>query len=203
MAKTTLDDIAYWAGISRATVYRAFPGADAIFAATVDTEIARVCSDLAVTLGAAHDLEEVLVSGIVETARRFADHRAIAFLLEHEPGVLLRHLCFDQMNRVLEIASTFGAPFLGRWLEPDQAARAAEWSARITFTYLSHDAKGVIDPTDRDDVARLVSRFVLPGVLRAAAAPPQAGRRGRRGVQLIVRPPNPAPKHHTKKRRHP
>ncbi len=81
-------------------------------------------SDLAVAMGEAHDLEEVLVVGIVESASRLEGHRALCYLLEHEPEVLLPHLCFDSMDRVLAVASSFAAPFLGRWLEPDQAARA-------------------------------------------------------------------------------
>ncbi len=165
IAKTTLDDIAGWAGLSRATVYRAFPGGrEAIFAATVETEVARVFSDLAVAMGEAQDLEEVLVVGIVETARRLEGHRALRYLLDHEPEVLLPHLCFDRMDRVLAVASSFAAPFLGRWLEPDQATRAAEWAVRITFSYV-FDQSGRLDPTSRQDVGRLVSRFVLPGVL--------------------------------------
>ncbi|MGH9047206.1 MAG: TetR/AcrR family transcriptional regulator, partial [Acidimicrobiales bacterium] len=70
VSKTTLDDISEAAGLSRATVYRAFPGGrDAIFAATVETELARLFSHLAVSMGEAKDLEEVLVAGMVETAR--------------------------------------------------------------------------------------------------------------------------------------
>lgn len=165
LAKTTLDDIASWAGLSRATVYRAFPGGrEAILAATVDTEAARFFSDLAVAMGEAHDLEEVLVVGIVEAARRLEDHRALRYLLEVEPGVILPHLCFDSMDRMLAVASSFAAPFLGRWLEPDQAARAAEWAARITISYLCEET-GRLDPTRRADVEHLVGRFVLPGVL--------------------------------------
>jgi AcrR family transcriptional regulator len=164
VSKTVLDDIAEAAGLSRATVYRAFPGGrDAIFAATVETELARLFSHLAISLGEATDLEEVLVVGMVETARSLLANRAIGYLLDHEPAVLLSHLCFDRMERVYAVASSFAAPFLARWLEPDQAARAAEWAVRITFSYLGEP--GSIDPTDRDDVARLVSRFVLPGVL--------------------------------------
>ncbi|MGH9080390.1 MAG: helix-turn-helix domain-containing protein, partial [Acidimicrobiales bacterium] len=41
-AKTTVDDIARRAGVSRATVYRAFPGGrDEMLSAVVDTEMAR------------------------------------------------------------------------------------------------------------------------------------------------------------------
>jgi AcrR family transcriptional regulator len=186
LAKTTLDDVAAWAGLSRATVYRAFPGGrDAILAATLDTEVARLCSDLAVVMGEARDLEAVLVAGIVGTARRLREHQAIRFLLAHEPAVLLTHLCFERMNRVLALASSFAAPFLRRWLEPEEAARAAEWATRITFSYLAQEG-GAIDPTDRGDVARLVGRFVLPGILalRRSAATDT-------GAEAATRPPRP------------
>ena len=176
LAKTTLDDIADCAGMSRATVYRAFPGGrEAIFAAVVDTELARFFSDLAIVMGEATDLEEALVSGIVGASRRLSEHRAIRSLLEHEPGVVLPYMCFDAMNRVLAVASSFAAPFLARWLAPDQALRAAEWAARITLSYLSTE-RAPIDPTDRDDVARLVSLFVLPGVLALRRASPSSPR---------------------------
>ncbi len=182
MAKTTLDDIAGWAGLSRATVYRAFPGGrEAILGATIDTELARLFSDLAVVMGEAKDLEEVLVAGMVETAQHLRNHQAIRYMLIHEPGVVLSHMAFDQMDRVLAMASSFAAPFLGRWLEPDQAARAAEWAVRITFSYLLTESPR-LDPTDRDDVGRLASRFVLPGVLalRAPSRPTRSAAKKRK-----------------------
>ncbi len=50
--KTTVDDVAREAGVSRATVYRAFPGGrDEILGAVVDTEMARLFSALGVRLG--------------------------------------------------------------------------------------------------------------------------------------------------------
>jgi AcrR family transcriptional regulator len=170
LAKTTLDDIAGWAGLSRATVYRVFPGGrEAVLAAVVETEVARLCSELAVAMGEAGDLQEALVAGIVCAAGRLSQHRAVRSLLEHEPGVLLPHMAFEKMDRVLQVASSFAAPFLARWLEPEQAARAAEWAARITFSYLSKEP-APFDVTDRVDVERLVGRFVLPGVLALRAS---------------------------------
>ena len=87
VAKSTVDDIAREAGLSRATVYRTFPqGKDGILGAVVETEVARLFSSLAVVMGEAHDLEDVLVAGIVESARRLSSHEALGYLLEHEPG---------------------------------------------------------------------------------------------------------------------
>jgi AcrR family transcriptional regulator len=180
LAKTTLDDIAREARFSRATLYRAFPGGkDAVMAAVVETEAARFFSALAVAMGEAHDLEDVLVAGMVEAARRLTSHDALLYLLEHEPGVVLRHLAFAEMDRLLLHAGDVAAPFFARWLEPEQAARAAEWAVRILLSYLSCPSAAV-DLTQPQSTRRLVRQFVLPGIqaLRAAepAVPVAAGR---------------------------
>ena len=173
-AKTTVDDVARESGVSRATVYRAFPGGrDEILAAVVDTEAARLFSALGVRLGTAHDLEEALVGGIVEASVRLRDHRALHFLVEHEPGIILGHLAFADSDRLLATASRFTAPFLARWMSPPEAERVAEWAARIVLSY-------AIAPSSRTDLCdpaearRLVVTFVLPGIdaLHSATAPP-------------------------------
>jgi AcrR family transcriptional regulator len=165
ITKTTVDDIAKEAGLSRATFYRTFPGGkDEVLAAVVDTEVARLLSALAVVMGEADDLEELLVAGMVLAAGRLARHRALSYLLAHEPGIILPHLAFAEMDRVLQAASDFAVPFLTRWLEPDQAARAAEWAVRIVFSYLANPTPDV-DLSDPEAVRHLVARYVLPGVL--------------------------------------
>ncbi len=91
--KTTVDDIARRAKVSRATVYRAFPGGrDEVLSAVVDTEVARLFSSLGVRLGAADDLADALVAGIVEASARIQGHAALQYLVEHEPEVVLGHL---------------------------------------------------------------------------------------------------------------
>jgi AcrR family transcriptional regulator len=162
--KTTVDDLARQAGVSRATLYRTFPGGrDAVFGAVVETEVARFFSELAVVMGEAHDLEDALVAGIVGAARRLSTHAALGYLLEHEPDVILPHLAFAEMDRLLLAASAFTAPFFVRWLEPDDACRAAEWAIRIVISYLACPVPGS-DLTDPDDARRIVSTFVMPGI---------------------------------------
>jgi AcrR family transcriptional regulator len=172
-AKTTVDDIAREAGLSRATIYRVFPGGrDEILAAVVDTEAARFFSGLGVRLGAASDLNEALVVGIVEASSRVRDHAALAYLVAHEPETILGHLAFDDSNRLMKAASRFGAPFLARWLRPAEAGRVAEWATRIVLSYALSPSPQT-DLCDRDQAARLVATFVMPGVraLHRAATP--------------------------------
>ena len=190
IAKTTLDDVARAAGCSRATVYRVFPGEgkDGLMSAVVDTEVARFFSALALRMGAAADLEEVLVVGMTEAARRITGHPGLSFLLEREPEVILPHLAFGHMDSVLAVSSTFTAPFLGRWLDHDEAKRVAEWAARIVLSHLLCPADGV-DLTDEARVRRLVRTFVLPTGLGRPAAPTA------RAVATPIHPPRSTRKH--------
>jgi len=172
--KTTVEDIARGAGVSRATVYRVFPGGrDEILGAVVDTEMARLFSALGVKLGEADDLEDALVSGIVEASSRLRNHQALAYLVEHEPEMVLGHLAFDESDRLLGAASRFTAPFLARWMSPMEAGRVAEWATRIVLSFaVSPSAE--TDLTDPVTTARLVETFVLPGIaaLHTAVAAP-------------------------------
>src|ERR1700688_3412269 len=86
VAKTTLDDVAREARCSRATVYRAFPGGkDAVLGAVVETEVSRFFSALAVRMGEATDLEDVLVAGMTEAATRVYEHPVLEYLVLSEP----------------------------------------------------------------------------------------------------------------------
>jgi len=165
IAKTTVDDIARAAGLSRATAYRTFPrGKEGILAAVVETEVARLFSSLAVAMGEAGDLEDVLVAGMVESARWLRHHEPLVYLLEYEPGTVLPYVTFGGFDRVMRVASDLAAPFFARWLEPEQASRAAEWAVRIVMTYCSNPSQ-YADLTDPADTRGLVRTFVLPGIL--------------------------------------
>ena len=194
-AKTTVDDIARQSGVSRATVYRAFPGGrDEILEAVVDTEMARLFSALGVRLGNAGDLTTALVGGIVEASTRLREHAALHFLVENEPGIILGHLAFDESDRLLVTASRFTAPFLARWMSPHEAERVAEWAARIVLSYAISPSSR-LDTCNEADATRLVTAFMLPGIqaLQSVASGP---------IEITPYPtsaaPTPAthPKHH-------
>ena len=164
IAKTTLEDVAREARCSRATVYRAFPGGkDALIDSVVAVELQRFFGSLANALAAADTLEDVLVVGMSHASRALSSHRALQYLLIHEPGVVLPRVTFHQMDVVLRTASAFAAPYLARWLDDDVALRAAEWAARITVSYTACPAEG-IEMRDPEAVRRLVRTFVLPGI---------------------------------------
>ena len=67
------------------------------------------------------------------------------------------------MDRLLSVASDFAEPFFARWLEPDEARRAAEFAVRTLLSYVIEADKD-LDLTEKKSVERLVARYVLPGV---------------------------------------
>lgn len=166
MAKTTLDDVAREAGCSRATVYRAIPGGkDGLVETVVRVESCRFFAAMAERLHAVADqgLEELLVTGMSEAGRRFADHPALQYLLVHEPEAVVSRLAFGEMERVLRMATAFATPWVARYLPAEQASRVAEWAARILLSYASCPSEGV-NLGDEASVRRLVRTFILPGL---------------------------------------
>jgi hypothetical protein len=101
---------------------------------------------------------------MVESARQLRSHDALSYLLAYEPGAVLPQLTFAGQDRVLLVAGDLAAPFFARWLEPEQASRAAEWAVRIVLAYCS-DQTTTTDLTDPAATRALVRAFVLPGIL--------------------------------------
>jgi len=165
VAKTSLDDIAKEAGVSRATVYRLFPGGkDVVIDAVAGRELVHFFTGLADVLTAsADDLESLLVAGITYTTGAIRDHAALQFLLAHEPEVVLPLVAFDRFDAVLDHAAAFCAP----WLEPhvgqEWAPRAGEWLTRMVLSYTLLPSAG-FDLAVEADARRFVQCFVLPGL---------------------------------------
>lgn len=169
VAKTTLDDIAREAGCSRATVYRAFPGGkDALFAAVVGAEVARLHGAVAGAIAAHDDLEDAVTAAIVAVGRHLEGHAALQFLLAHEPGLVLPHLAFHELDALLARVASVGPSLFTRFLgSDDEASALAEWVTRIVISYTCSPSVGV-QLTDDTSVRRLVRAFVLPGLLTTA-----------------------------------
>ncbi len=168
VSRMTMESVASRAGVSRATLYRAFPGGrDPIVSAVVEVEVARHFTLLAAELSVAEDLRSVLVAAIARATAAVNDHAALARVLEVEPELVTSKLEFAAMDALLAQASMVATPFLSRWLAPEDAARAAELAVRIVVSYLLEPADG-LNLADEQDAAYLVDRFVLPG-LRALA----------------------------------
>ncbi|HEV7535337.1 MAG TPA: TetR/AcrR family transcriptional regulator [Acidimicrobiia bacterium] len=158
LTKLTVDDVAREAGISRATLYRYFPGRGAVLAAVVEAETESLQRGLDDALGETTTLAEALAAVAGFGARAFADHAALQHLLATEPGTVLPHLCFTGADSLLGVAADRIAPHLCRFMGPLEARRTGEWLARIVLSY------GLAPPPGPADTAVLsvVREFVIP-----------------------------------------
>jgi AcrR family transcriptional regulator len=162
--RTTVEEIARESSMSRATLYRVFPGGrDEVLQAVVDTELARFFSAVAVALGTAETLDDVIVAGIHRAGSLLLESAALAALIDEDAWSVLRHAMLEDLDRTISVAAAFAEPFFGRFLEPDGARRGAELVVRVVLSYLI-DPDDVVDVTDERSVRAFVRTFVLPGV---------------------------------------
>ena len=178
LTKTTLDDIARESGISRATIYRAFPGGrDVLFQSVLMAEIHRFYAELGAALAEIDDLEELLTVGLAESMRFLRSHAALQTLVEMEPGLLLPQFAFHRLDLVLSDAAAFAVPFLEPHLrsgEPgddDRIWTVAEHLVRIVLSYTMHPSPR-IDPFDDVSIRSLVRHHVLPGLTPGPSVEP-------------------------------
>lgn len=163
IAKTTADDVARTAGVSRATLYRTFPGGkDVVFDTVLRHEAARFFRIVTEDLSRAPDLEDRLVVGIVSAARFLSQHESLGYVMANEPERVLPELTFDHLGRTLGIATAFAAPHLREFVADDDTALArAEWIVRLLLSYATNPSPRLA-LTDEAAVRRFVTTYVLP-----------------------------------------
>jgi AcrR family transcriptional regulator len=161
---TSLEDAARLAGVSRATLYRYFPGGrDELLGAVITWETLRFFLRLADAVADAPDLETLLVDGIIFAHRSIAEHEVLQRILGTEPELLTPQLTVDA-PRILNLLQTF---FVGRFEDHElhdglSQSDAAEYVARMTLSFIS--SPGRWDLSDTEQVRRLVRSEILAGV---------------------------------------
>ena len=163
IAKTTLDDVAREAGVSRATLYRYFPGKQALLSAAVTAEAARIAATVDAAGAQARDLEDAVVAMMRTAAHELSRQAALQFALAHEPEQVLPYLAFTGGDAFLAAASVAFAPTLARFLPAVRVERAAEWCARMVLTVLEPSEQALI--ADDAVVRDMVREFVIPGLV--------------------------------------
>ncbi|MGA0893450.1 MAG: TetR/AcrR family transcriptional regulator, partial [Ilumatobacteraceae bacterium] len=135
-AKVTVDDIAAAAGVSRATLYRIFPGGkDVLFDALRVRHLEEYFSRLTAELEGVDDLEEFLVRAVVASTLELRGDRHLAVMLATEPGEALGQLTVGGLPRIVRMATTFLAPLVVRFLPRPDAARLVDVVARLVISY--------------------------------------------------------------------
>ncbi len=173
LSKTTVEDAAREAGLSRATVYRYFPGGrDELIDAVVSWQYVLFFVRLYEEVHGATSLEEVLDRGLVFARRSLLEHEVLQKMLETEPEVLMPKLTVES-NRTVGLIAGFLVPYLHEHGMADgvEIHEAADFLARMILSYIA--SPGHWDLGDPEQVATLVRTELLAGVVaeRGPAAP--------------------------------
>jgi AcrR family transcriptional regulator len=164
LAKTTVEDVTRVARVSRASVYRYFPGGrDELMSAVITWETGRFFGRLAEAVAGAPDFAALLEEALVFAHRAVEDHEVLQKVLQTEPELLLPQLTVEN-GRVLAFIRNFLVPYLEREeLQPGlDVGTAADYVARLLLSFISN--QGRWDLTSRDQVAELVRTELLAGV---------------------------------------
>ena len=165
LARTTVEDVARQASVSRATVYRYFPGGRAqLQRDAVAWEAGRFLDRLAAATVGATGLEDLLVAALLFAHRAVAEHEVLQKMLETEPETLLAQLSLGGGALVAFIKGWLAPHVAAAPLAPGVTAELAEdYLARMMLSFIS--AEGQWDLADAGQVAMLVRTQFLAGIL--------------------------------------
>jgi AcrR family transcriptional regulator len=164
LAKTTVEDAAREAGVSRATVYRYFPGGrEELIGAVVSWEFARFFLRLYEEVHDAETLEEVMERGLVFAHKALTEHEVLQRILQTEPEILLPRLTVES-NETHKLVAAFLVPYLVRHgvAEGADLNASADFLARMVLSYIGSPGRWDLD--DPAQVARLVRAELLAGI---------------------------------------
>jgi AcrR family transcriptional regulator len=169
LGKTTLDDVVKESGVSRATIYRQFPGGrDELLLETVGWELANYFNELADRVRDAPNLAELLERGLAFAHRSVTEHAVLRKIMDTEPERLLP-LLTTESAKTLPFIADFLLPYLrreadaGRLRPGVELDRAAEYLARAILSLIG--ATGRWDLDDPAQVHELVQAELLGGLL--------------------------------------
>jgi AcrR family transcriptional regulator len=158
--KVTVDDIAKHAGVSRATLYRMFPGGkDVLFDAHRVYELDRFFEVLLAGIDGAETLEDLLVLAVTSSLTQLRADEHIAVMLASEPGAVVSDLTVDGLPRIIRVASAYLVPLLDPYLPRHQARALVDLLVRLVVSYFLVPSD-LVDLTAPDETRVFLAPFI-------------------------------------------
>lgn len=165
LSKVSVDDIAAEAGLSRATMYRLFPGGrDTVFEELRQRNISEFFAALSRDVRGTDNLEDLLVGLVVAATKWLRADEHLALMLAAEPGEISSELSVGGLPRIINAATAFLAPLVAPYIDADQARPLADLLARLVISYFLAPSD-VVDLGEIDSATTFVRAHVLPFAL--------------------------------------
>ena len=170
LAKTTVEDVAQAAGVSRATVYREFRNRDELLLAVVEREAGRVAVEAELHLRRFDDVGSWIVEGMLFCLGEIPRRPVLAMLLAPEDVGRTSRLILTS-EQLLAIGADMLRPIFepahraGLLRESVELNTLMDWVLRVLMSYLtvpSHLAR------NEDEMRHLLRAMILPAVLEPA-----------------------------------
>jgi AcrR family transcriptional regulator len=161
IAKVTVDDIAVEAGVSRATLYRLFPGGkDVLYEALRRRDSADFFAELQTHVEQADSLQDLLVRVVVAATRQLRTDEQLQLMLASRPGEVAMSLSFEGLPVIFETATTYLTPLVATWIGEERAAELAELLSRMVVSYFLTPSR-FVDLGDPVSANRFICNHVL------------------------------------------
>jgi TetR/AcrR family transcriptional regulator, repressor for uid operon len=164
--RSTMEDVARQAGVSRITVYRRFATKDALVEQVVRREFRRYFDQFLIDIEQAETAADRVVLGFVSSLRTIRRNPLIGGLIATEPDLLMPSLIGDG-GRTLATVRRFVADQLRREQRAGnvsndlEAEFVAEMMVRISGSLLAIPSH-ILDLDDDEQLAALARRFLVP-----------------------------------------
>jgi AcrR family transcriptional regulator len=136
VAKVTIDDIAAESRVSRASLYRLFPGGkDVLFDALRVRELEEFFTRLRAEVEGSATLEDLLVATVACATRELRADDHLAVMLSSEPGETVTQLTVEGLPRVIRVASAFLVPLVDPYLDRHEGRKLIDVLARLVLSY--------------------------------------------------------------------
>ena len=134
--KVTIDDVASESKVSRASIYRLFPGGkEVMFDALRVRNLNEFFEGLRASL---HDVDSILdlvvQASVYSTTALRADEQLVKMLAADDTAAL-RGLTVDGLPRIINVASAYLLPYVSKFLPSEEGLRFVDLLARLVISH--------------------------------------------------------------------
>ncbi len=166
--RTSVQDVARMANVSRGTVYRYFEDRNVLIEAAIEFGAQKFYEQVAAAMAKKSTLAEKIGAMAETHARILIDHRTRNRLMAND-AELMRHMISDG-DTAIRRTTAFLAPYVREAQERGEVGAgvdvtaASEWLARIIYSFSTVNTAQTFDMTKPDTVRRYVEKFAINGL---------------------------------------